>query len=63
MLCFSVVCSLSNDIFLHHQDIIRQTFFWQQLQAGLVSGDHLDRKRSLYLTKRSGQTRRFKQLD
>ena len=55
----SVVCSLSNDIFLHHQDIIRQTFFWQQLQAGLVSADHLDRKRALYLTKRSGRSGGF----
>ena len=50
----SVVCSLSDDIFLHLQDVIRETFFWQQLQAGLVSADHLARKRALYLSKRSG---------
>ena len=51
---FSLVCALSDDIFLHHQDLVRDSFFWQQVQAGLVSADHLARKRALYLTKRSG---------
>ena len=54
----SLVCALSDDIFLHHQDLVRDSFFWQQVQAGLVSADHLARKRALYLTKRSGPVSR-----
>ena len=51
----NLVCSVSDDIFLHQlQDLVREISFWQQVQAALVSPNHLARKRASYLTKRAG---------
>merc|ERR1719438_657710 len=41
------ICGLSDEIFLHHQDMIVSSYFWSMIQAGLVSEDGLTRKRSV----------------
>ena len=51
-----ILTCISNEIFLRHQVIIVTGHYWSMIQSGLMSGDSITRKRSLFMMKRSVDT-------